>query len=120
MSLAQPLLHGMAALIDQDLSTDLADYTKFGLMLGSAVSSTGNLEKSVNTYPILQILGVGGMGCVFLCENYNPLIDNKNIVVKCFGETLTGSGKKVFKEAIAMRKIAGNYVYSTHSQTKLS
>ena len=148
-------------------SSDLGDYTNFSLMLGSAVSSTGNLDKSdslfsqiidssnttddergmaffnrfqvrlrgknydsalsdliaaidinpdayalhdVNMYPLLQILGVGGMGCVFLCKNYNPLKDQEKVVVKCFWDSLLGSGKSVFNEAIAMRKIAGDYV----------
>ncbi|RKZ80277.1 MAG: hypothetical protein DRR19_23860 [Candidatus Parabeggiatoa sp. nov. 1] len=64
----------------------------------------------VNTYPMLALLGAGGMGCVFLCQNKNPLIDKTQVVVKCFWETLQGAPEKVFKEAVAMRKIAGDYV----------
>jgi len=62
------------------------------------------------TYPMLKLLGAGGMGCVFLCQNNNPLIAHKKVVVKCFWETLKGAPEKVFSEAVAMRKIAGNYV----------
>jgi len=64
----------------------------------------------VKTYPMLKLLGAGGMGCVFLCKNNNPLIAHKKVVVKCFWETLKGAPEKVFNEAVAMRKIAGDYV----------
>ncbi|MEN8220936.1 MAG: protein kinase [Pseudomonadota bacterium] len=64
----------------------------------------------VETYPMLELLGAGGMGCVFLCKNNNPLIAHEKVVVKCFWETFKGAPEKVFKEAVAMRKIAGDYV----------
>jgi len=64
----------------------------------------------VKTYPMLKLLGAGGMGCVFLCQNNNPLIAHKKVVVKCFWETLKGAPEKVFSEAVAMRQIAGDYV----------
>ncbi|OAD19113.1 Serine/Threonine protein kinase [Candidatus Thiomargarita nelsonii] len=64
----------------------------------------------VKTYPIVQLLGAGGMGCVFLCRNNNPLIKKQRVIVKCFWETLKGSPEEVFKEAITMRQIAGDYV----------
>jgi hypothetical protein len=47
---------------------------------------------------------------VFLCKNNNPLIAHQKVVVKCFWETLKGAPEKVFKEAVAMREIAGDYV----------
>jgi serine/threonine protein kinase len=64
----------------------------------------------VKTFPMVQLLGAGGMGCVFLCGNSNPLINKDQVVVKCFWETLKGSPEKVFKEAVAMREIAGEFV----------
>jgi len=64
----------------------------------------------VKTYPMVQLLGAGGMGCVFLCDNNNPVIDKKQVVVKCFWEKLKGSPEEVFKKAVAIRQIVGNYM----------
>lgn len=61
----------------------------------------------VEKYPIVKILGAGGMGCVFLC---NDQWNEKQVVVKCFWEGRKGSRDKVFGEAMLMRKIAGDYV----------
>jgi tetratricopeptide (TPR) repeat protein len=55
----------------------------------------------IHKYPLEKFLGAGGMGCVFLCRNNNPVIKKKWVVVKCFWEKVKG-----FKEAIAMRDIA--------------
>ncbi|OAD19401.1 secreted protein containing Serine/threonine protein kinase-related domain protein [Candidatus Thiomargarita nelsonii] len=148
------------------LPTQLPEYSRLALLVGSATSSTGDLQPAddlfsqvientqsddekalayfnrfqvrlrckaydnaladldaaiainpeqyalhdVKTYPMVQLLGAGGMGCVFLCRNRNPLINKEQVVVKCFWETLKGSPNKVFKEAVAMREIAGDYV----------
>jgi serine/threonine protein kinase len=64
----------------------------------------------VKTYPMLELLGAGGMGCVFLCQNNDPLTAHQKVVVKCFWEMLKEAPEKVFKEAVAMRQIAGDYV----------
>ncbi|MCK5718301.1 MAG: protein kinase, partial [Thiomargarita sp.] len=61
----------------------------------------------VDRFPIIKLLGAGGMGCVFLC--HNQWRDQK-VVVKCFWEGRTGTHKDVFGEAMMMRKIAGDYV----------
>jgi tetratricopeptide (TPR) repeat protein len=64
----------------------------------------------LHKYPLKRLLGAGGMGCVFLCQNQNRLIPGEHVVVKCFWETLKGSIDEVFKEPISMHKIAGDYV----------
>jgi serine/threonine protein kinase len=149
------------------LPTRHPEYSRLSLMVGSALSSTGDLEKAerffiqaienaankadmalayfnlfhvrlrrktytealaalqlaitidpdryalhdVKKYPIVQLLGVGGMGCVFLCQNKNLLIKKEKLVaVKCFWESRKGQPEKVFREALAMRDIAGDYV----------
>jgi len=148
------------------LPTELPEYNRLALMVGSATSSTGDLEQAerffsqvienthtdeenalahfnrfqvrlrrkaydkalvdlqaaiainpeqyalhdVKTYPMVQLLGAGSMGCVFLCGNNNPLIDKKQVVVKCFWETLKGEPQELFKKAIAIRKIVGDYM----------
>ncbi len=61
----------------------------------------------VDKYPIVSLLGSGGMGCVFLC---NDQWNEKQVVVKCFWEGRKGSRNEVFGEAMLMRKIAGDYV----------
>jgi parallel beta-helix repeat protein len=61
----------------------------------------------VEKYPLLSLLGSGGMGCVFLC---NDQWNEKQVVVKCFWEGRKGSRTEVFGEAMLMRKIAGDYV----------
>ena len=61
----------------------------------------------VARYPIIRLLGAGGMGCVFLC--YDPSRKNQ-VVVKCFWEGCKGQREEVFGEVMTMRKIAGDYV----------
>ena len=62
----------------------------------------------VEKYPIQQILGAGGMGCVFLC--HDQWREANQVVVKCFWEGRKGARDDVFKEALLMRNIAGDYV----------
>jgi len=62
-------------------------------------------------FPIEKLLGAGGMGCAFLCENHNYLIKgHKWVVIKCFWENIAGSLDTVFKEPLALDKIAGDLV----------
>jgi parallel beta-helix repeat protein len=61
----------------------------------------------VDKYPMIRILGSGGMGCVFLCHDQ---WGEKQVVVKCFWEGRKGSRQEVFGEAMLMRQIAGAYV----------
>ena len=62
-------------------------------------------------YPIERLLGAGGMGCVFLCQNKNRLHNKqKRVVVKCFWETLKGDINEVFKEPFAMSEIGSEFV----------
>ncbi len=61
----------------------------------------------VEKYPIQQILGAGGMGCVFLCHDQ---WGENQVVVKCFWKGRKGKRDDVFKEALLMRDIAGDYV----------
>ena len=64
----------------------------------------------LHKYPIEQLLGTGGMGCVFLCQNKNPFIRDALVVVKCFWENPTGTLDEVFSEPFAMHDIAGEYI----------
>ncbi|MEN8218568.1 MAG: SUMF1/EgtB/PvdO family nonheme iron enzyme [Pseudomonadota bacterium] len=64
----------------------------------------------IQKYPLEKLLGAGGMGCVFLCQNQNRLIPDKWVVVKCFWENLLGTTDQVFKEPISMHQVAGDYV----------
>jgi len=62
-------------------------------------------------YPIEKILGVGGMGCVLLCQNHNYLLKKHPlVVVKCFWENVTDRLEKVFKESFIMHEIASDIV----------
>ncbi len=61
----------------------------------------------VDRYPIIRLLGAGGMGCVFLC--HDQWRENQ-LVVKCFWEGRKGSREEVFGEAMNMRQIASEYV----------
>jgi len=65
-------------------------------------------------YPLERLLGAGGMGCVFLCQNHNRsnrlLAQHERVVVKCFWEHPKGTLDEVFKEPLAMRDIAGDYI----------
>jgi len=61
----------------------------------------------VDRYPIERILGVGGMGVVFLCRHK---LQKQRVAVKCFWEPRKGRAEEVFKEAFLMSDIAGEYV----------
>ncbi|RKZ78258.1 MAG: hypothetical protein DRR19_26720, partial [Candidatus Parabeggiatoa sp. nov. 1] len=63
----------------------------------------------VDKYPIKRILGAGGMGCVFLCQDVDALSET-SVVVKCFWEGRKGSRQQVFREAIIMRDVGGAYI----------
>jgi serine/threonine protein kinase len=87
------------------------NYIEALVALQSAISINPQYAlHDVEKYPIVQLLGAGGMGCVFLCQNPDFLKKDKLVVVKCFWETRKGKPEKVFHEALAMRDIAGNYV----------
>ncbi len=62
---------------------------------------------NVEKYPIQQLLGAGGMGCVFLCQDQWRKND---VVVKCFWEGCQGQREVVFKEALIMRDLESPYV----------
>ncbi|OQY51753.1 MAG: hypothetical protein DRR08_08625 [Candidatus Parabeggiatoa sp. nov. 2] len=65
-------------------------------------------------YPIIKMLGAGGMGCALLCENPNFMIKgHQQVVVKCLWETPSGNLEQVFKEPLTMNDIAGDYVPKT-------
>ncbi|MCP4697149.1 MAG: SUMF1/EgtB/PvdO family nonheme iron enzyme [Gammaproteobacteria bacterium] len=57
----------------------------------------------VKKYPIVRLLGAGGMGVVFLCSH--PL-KNRKVAVKCLWEKRKGAER----EAAIMEKVAGKYV----------
>ncbi|MEN8221579.1 MAG: serine/threonine-protein kinase, partial [Pseudomonadota bacterium] len=61
----------------------------------------------IDKYPMVHLLGAGGMGCVFLCHDQ---WGEKQVVVKSFWEGRKGKRQEVFKEAMTMRKVAGAYV----------
>jgi formylglycine-generating enzyme required for sulfatase activity/tetratricopeptide (TPR) repeat protein len=61
----------------------------------------------VHRYPIEKLLGAGGMGCVFLCQNQWR---TSRVVVKSFWEKREGRLEEIFKEALVMRQVAGDYV----------
>ena len=66
----------------------------------------------VEKYPIERLLGVGGMGCVFLC--HDEWRENK-VVVKCFWEGKKGRREDVFREVLIMRNLKSPYVLKTLS-----
>jgi len=69
---------------------------------------------NIGYYPLLKMLGAGGMGCALLCENHNFTIKgHQQVVVKCFWENLSGGLEQVFNEPFAMHDIAGDYVPKT-------
>ena len=61
----------------------------------------------IDKYPMVRLVGAGGMGCVFLCHDQ---WGEKHLVVKCFWEGRKGTRQDVFGEAMIMRKVAGAYV----------
>jgi len=102
----------------------LAHFNLFQVLLrtNNYAAAVKNLQQAINLnpqsytlhdnekYPLESLLGAGGMGCVFRCNNRNRLIKQKKVVVKCFWENLSGSIDEVFKEPFAMRDIAGDYI----------
>ena len=62
---------------------------------------------NAHTYRIEQILGAGGMGCVFLAQHR---FNKAWVVIKCFWETRYSSSDALFKEAFLMAEIAGEYI----------
>ena len=66
----------------------------------------------VEKYPIERLLGVGGMGCVFLC--HDEWRENQ-VVVKCFWEGKKGRREDVFREVLIMRNLKSPYVPKTLS-----
>jgi serine/threonine protein kinase len=84
-------------------------YLKKAILLNRAKYVLHN----VDLYPIQGILGVGGMGCVFLCHNSieeERLGKECLVVVKCLWESQRGEPNKIFAEPLAMAKIAGESV----------
>ncbi|MDM8568225.1 protein kinase [Thiotrichales bacterium HSG1] len=77
------------------------------LQVAIAIDVSRYALHDVDRYPIIRLLGAGGMGCVFLC--HDQWRENK-VVVKCFWEGCKGSRQEVFGEANNMRTIAGDYV----------
>jgi formylglycine-generating enzyme required for sulfatase activity/tetratricopeptide (TPR) repeat protein len=61
----------------------------------------------VARYPIIRLLGAGGMGCVFLCHDQ---LSKNQVVVKCFWEGCKEQHEEVFGEMMTMQEIAGDYV----------
>jgi tetratricopeptide (TPR) repeat protein len=66
----------------------------------------------VKTYPIERLLGAGGMGCVFLCQNKNLLLETKDkrVVVKCFWESRKGEPEDIFEEAKSTHPFIGSRI----------
>jgi WD40 repeat protein/tetratricopeptide (TPR) repeat protein len=63
---------------------------------------------NVDRYPIKSLLGAGGMGCVFLCED---TLEQRLVTVKCLWEIQSsGEAGEIFAEPLAMAKIAGDFV----------
>lgn len=63
---------------------------------------------NIDRYPIKSLLGVGGMGCVFLCEDN---LKQDLVVVKCLWEIQSNDkAGDIFTEPLAMAKIAGDSV----------
>ncbi|RKZ50564.1 MAG: hypothetical protein DRR08_30155 [Candidatus Parabeggiatoa sp. nov. 2] len=60
----------------------------------------------VEKYPLVSILGAGGMGCVFLCQDQWR---KKPVVVKTFWEGRKGRRDEVFKEPIIMHNLQSAY-----------
>ena len=70
-----------------------------------------DMSKDKGYYPIKKMLGAGGMGCAFLCENHNfKLTGHQWVVVKCFWANISGSLEQLFLEPKTMHNIAGDYV----------
>jgi len=87
---------------NRDYEQALAD-----LQIAISIDAPRYALHDVDRYPIIRLLGAGGMGCVFLCHDQWR---ESQRVVKCFWEGRKGSREEVFGEAMMMRKIAGDYV----------
>jgi len=87
---------------NQDYEQALAD-----LQVAISIDASRYALHDVDRYPIIRLLGAGGMGCVFLCDDQWR---ETQLVVKCFWQGRKGSRNEVFGEAMNMRKIAGEYV----------
>jgi formylglycine-generating enzyme required for sulfatase activity/serine/threonine protein kinase len=61
----------------------------------------------VDKYPLVSILGAGGMGCVFLCQDQWR---KTHVVVKTFWEGRKGRRDEVFREPIIMRNLQSAYI----------
>jgi formylglycine-generating enzyme required for sulfatase activity/serine/threonine protein kinase len=61
----------------------------------------------VDKYPLVRILGAGGMGCVFLCQDQWR---KKHVVVKTFWEGRKGRRDEVFREPIIMHNLDSAYI----------
>jgi thioredoxin len=89
------------------------------LQLGQAKQALADLQQAIaidpnryalhniHRYPILWILGAGGMGCVFLCQDK---LHKKLVVVKSFWEPHHEAIKDIFQEVFAMSDIVGDFV----------
>ncbi len=77
------------------------------LQVAISIDASRYALHDVDRYPIIRLLGAGGMGCVFLCDDQWR---ETQLVVKCFWQGRKGSRNEVFGEAMQMRKIAGEYV----------
>jgi formylglycine-generating enzyme required for sulfatase activity/tRNA A-37 threonylcarbamoyl transferase component Bud32 len=68
---------------------------------------------NIDRYPLHRLLGAGGMGCVLLChDTLKEERANKEhfVAVKCLWESQRGEPKQIFAEAMAMARVAGDYV----------
>jgi tetratricopeptide (TPR) repeat protein len=70
-----------------------------------------DMSEGKGYYPIKKMLGAGGMGCAFLCENHNfKITGHQWVVVKCFWENISDNLEQLFQEPKTMHDIAGEYV----------
>ncbi len=70
-----------------------------------------DMSEGKGYYPIKKMLGAGGMGCAFLCENHDFQIKGHElVVVKCFWENISDNLEQLFHEPKKMYDIAGDYV----------
>jgi serine/threonine protein kinase len=89
--------------VRQQIYDQAFEYLQQAIQLDAARYALHN----THTYTIEQLLGAGGMGCVFLALHR---LKKERVAIKCFWETLHGSSEELFKEAFLMAKIAGEYV----------
>jgi serine/threonine protein kinase len=89
--------------VRQQVYDQAFEYLQQAIQLDAARYALHN----THTYTTQQLLGAGGMGCVFLAQHR---FKSEAVAIKCFWETLYGSSEELFKEAFLMAKIAGEYV----------